>query len=297
MHESIVEQTHWVYGEKYLVLDRSLRHVAEALARGLDVRLNWQVEEVDHSEGGGRAGVTVRGAGGDTVEAQRCIVAAPVTALKPATPCSIRFRPALPQFKQRAVDTVRVANAVKVFLAFERPFWPEGLFDVACVGCFLPELWILSYPPEPPTGPAGAGLFDPQVAARTKEVVTFFAAGNLADELSKMSKDEIVGKALDQLDQMFGSEADPAPSRTHLTGSHVADWSTERLVGGAYTYPTLRSSGNRGVMAAPLGDRVFFAGEATHLGVNPCMQGAMETGIRAASQVLACVKGPERSRM
>jgi hypothetical protein len=51
----------------------------------------------------------------------------------------------------------------------------------------------------------------------------------------------------------------------------------------------------RYIMAAPLGDRVFFAGEATHLGVNPCMQGAMETGIRAASQVLACVNGHGRA--
>jgi len=65
-------------------------------------------------------------------------VAAPVTALQPATPCSIRFRPALPQLKQRAVDTLKIGNTVKVFVAFERRFWPEGLFDVACVGCFLP---------------------------------------------------------------------------------------------------------------------------------------------------------------
>ena len=38
-------------------------------------------------------------------------------------------------------------------------------------------------------------------------------------------------------------------------------------------------------MERPLGS-LFFAGEATHEGVNPCMQGALETGERAAREVL-----------
>ena len=35
-----------------------------------------------------------------------------------------------------------------------------------------------------------------------------------------------------------------------------------------------------------MGDVLFFAGEATHPAVNPCMQAALETGERAAAQVL-----------
>lgn len=101
-----------------------------------------------------------------------------------------------------------MSNAVKIFLAFDASFWPEGLFDVVCANCFLPELWILSYPaPDSPRSSTNKEtIFDPSVAARTKHVVTFFAAGNLADQLSVMPKDEVVEKALDQLDEMFGSE-------------------------------------------------------------------------------------------
>ena len=36
-----------------------------------------------------------------------------------------------------------------------------------------------------------------------------------------------------------------------------------------------------------MGDVLFFAGEATHAAVNPCMQAALETGERAAAQVLS----------
>ena len=127
-------------------------------------------------------------------------------------------------YEEEANDAVRMSNAVKVFLAFDAPFWPEGLFDVVCADCFLPELWILSYPPEKTTdgNNSSSAQFDPSVARRTKEVVTFFAAGHLADRLSAMSKDEVVEKALDQLDEMFGSDSDPKPSRGRLTGSHVA---------------------------------------------------------------------------
>lgn len=116
---------------------------------------------------------------------------------------------------------VKMSNAVKIFLAFDAPFWPEGLFDVVCADCFLPELWILQYPPDKEarsrtdvgknvgkmniTTSADEAAFDPTVAERTKEVVTFFACGNLADRLSAMPKREVVEKALDQLDEMFGS--------------------------------------------------------------------------------------------
>jgi monoamine oxidase len=201
--------------------------------------------------------------------------------------------------KTKAIDRVKVSNSVKVFLAFDAPFWPEGLFDVVCAGCFLPEMWILKYPTTENVGRnSGARMasdqgVDPSVPARTKEVVTFFAAGNLADELSRMERKTVVERALDQMDEMFGTETDPKPSRSRLTGSYVADWRREELVGGAYTYPTLHAFGSREVVAAPDGESVFFAGEATHPGVNPCMQGAMETGLRAAAQVLSAVRPPK----
>jgi hypothetical protein len=41
------------------------------------------------------------------------------------------------------------------------------------------------------------------------------------------------------------------------------------------------------VLAEPIGTTVFFAGEATHAAINPCMQAAMETGSRACTQILS----------
>jgi hypothetical protein len=38
--------------------------------------------------------------------------------------------------------------------------------------------------------------------------------------------------------------------------------------------------------------RCLCAGEATHTSINPCMQAALETGQRAATQVLAALNAP-----
>lgn len=46
----------------------------------------------------------------------------------------------------------------------------------------------------------------------------------------------------------------------------------------------------RDLLAKPVSGTLFFAGEATHPAVNPCLQAAMETGSRAAMQVQTALK-------
>lgn len=289
MKETAIEQREWRYGEKYLVLDRSLREVAEALGRDVDVRSGRRVRAVETREDaeGESSGprVTVRVTNGESFAARRCVMAAPITALKPDGPTAVAFDPPLSEEKRDAIRRVKTSNAVKVLLGFDEAFWPDKLWDVVCVDCFLPELWILDFPARP-VPKAAAEAFPPGCADRVKHVVTFFACGELADRLSETPKEDIVNGALDQLDQMFGGKGEGSPSRARFVASHVADWSSVETAGGAYTYPTLHAAGSRAALAAPERDAVFFAGEATHVGVNPCMQGAMETGIRAADEVL-----------
>ena len=88
-----------------------------------------------------------------------------------------------------------------------------------------------------------------------------------------------------------GSSAGRHPATSAYVRGHVADWSQERWTQGAYTYPTLGAQeGDRQTLAEPVDGRLFFAGEATHAGINPCLQAAMETGERAAKQVLEALQ-------
>ena len=86
------------------------------------------------------------------------------------------------------------------------------------------------------------------------------------------------------------------PATGAFLRAHIADWSRVRHIGGAYSYPTLGArKGDREALAAPVGGRLFFAGEATHPAVNPCLQAALETGARAAAQVAAALQRPHSS--
>jgi len=77
------------------------------------------------------------------------------------------------------------------------------------------------------------------------------------------------------------------PASTYFQGGCVVNWEKESFVRGGYTHPSVNAHGARTILAEPLVGRVFFAGEATHPGVNPCLQAAIDTGRRAASEILS----------
>ncbi|DBA73197.1 TPA: hypothetical protein ACH3X1_011273 [Trebouxia sp. C0004] len=118
-----------------------------------------------------------------------------------------------------------------------------------------------------------------------------FVAGSKAEEISKLRQNSVVIKTLSQLDDMFCTKQQLHPATSAFLHAHIVDWSREKHIYGAYTYPTLHAQvGDRDVLAEAIGTTVFFAGEATHAAINPCMQAAMETGSRAAAQILSVQK-------
>ncbi|GBG78364.1 hypothetical protein CBR_g26393 [Chara braunii] len=75
------------------------------------------------------------------------------------------------------------------------------------------------------------------------------------------------------------------PASWHFAGGLVKDWSKEPFIRGGYSHPSKGAQGARASLTMPVLQRLFFAGEATHEGVNPCLQAAIDTGRRAANQV------------
>ena len=63
------------------------------------------------------------------------------------------------------------------------------------------------------------------------------------------------------------------------------------------TEPRIELMIDRRELAAPVAGALFFAGEATHIGVNPCMQAALETGERAAREVAQSLVAQRPSRL
>ncbi|KAK9804891.1 hypothetical protein WJX72_010512 [[Myrmecia] bisecta] len=278
LREMITENRRWDSGETYLVLDRSLRSIVEHLAEDLhgSVRLSCPIHRIEHSA----HGALLHGPEGVRIACQHVVVTVPVSLLQRE---QIVFAPALPEEKLAAIQRVKISNAVKVILAFSRPFWPAGFFDVVCTDSFIPEFWVTDYPAT-------------STSADTQGLVAMvgFAAGLKAEEMSHMRASAVVQKALDQLDQVFGSGPQDRPATAAFVRAHIADWSREPYIRGAYTYPTKDAKvGDREALAEPIGLTVFFAGEATHPAINPCIQAALETGQRVAAQIQAASGGPQ----
>ncbi len=93
-----------------------------------------------------------------------------------------------------------------MFLVFSAAFWPEDLFDVVCTDSFLPEFWVTSYPPVPGQAAVSEGGASSPASPQGQFVVTGFAAGTRAEEMSQYRDGTIIIKALKQLDLIFGEQ-------------------------------------------------------------------------------------------
>ena len=129
-------------------------------------------------------------------------------------------------------------------------------------------------------------------------------AGERAKRVAKLSHADIARKMLSQLDAMFGTPQDPHPASGCCEGFLVKDWAVQPGTYGAYTHPSKGAAGQRPKLCEALHGSIFFAGEACHTGVNPCIHGAMETGEVAALRCLeelnaqgAATSGVPRSRL
>ena len=113
--------------------------------------------------------------------------------------------------------------------------------------------------------------------------------------MERLPDAEVVRRACAQLDRIFGPGA---PATARLRRHAVKHWSTEPYIKGAYSFPAAGVGPlDRRELAAPVAGALFFAGEATHIGVNPCMQAALETGERAAREVVQNLLAQRPSRL
>jgi len=147
-------------------------------------------------------------------------------------------------------------------------------------------------------------------------VVTGFIMGSRADTLLEAhSQPTIIARFLAQMDTMFGGTA-THPSLTPASDAYlegfVHNWGKEAFIGGAYSTPTaLDDPRAPSILREPcMGDRLFFAGEATagsvdgalrHLPQNRVnyaspivLHGAMNSGALAATDVAESLGKKER---
>ena len=115
-------------------------------------------------------------------------------------------------------------------------------------------------------------------------VIECFLGDQGARIIEEMGPAAGFAQATDQLAALFGS----AVSR-NLRPLVASSWSRMTHVGGAYSYALPGHAAAREELAHPFEQRLFFAGEATHVHDYSTAHGAHDSGLRAAEEAIAAL--------
>ena len=220
--------------------------------------------------------------------ARRVVVAVSVASYQNG---DIAYTPPLPPCKIEAAKSIKLSPGCKVLLKFSESFWPKDCHGVICSDSFCPEFWMDTV--------EGVGYDDsskPRSLGKQHHYVTAYAMGPWAERICSMPLQDAVHRILAQLDAMFSGTSDEGNAQqgkafsAYLGGVRV-DWAKEPYARGAYACPTVNEPpGARAKLAKPFCGAIFFAGEATNQTSMMTCHGAIESGHRAAQEVIASLR-------
>jgi monoamine oxidase len=105
--------------------------------------------------------------------------------------------------------------------------------------------------------------------------------GKFGASLAAQGEAAMTAFGIDWLADLFGSEVKKAVRRKHAT-----NWTKEPWALGAFSAASVGGQPGRRTLMEPLGNRIFFAGEAVHETLWGTVGGAWESGERAADAIL-----------
>ncbi|GIV38013.1 MAG: amine oxidase [Cyclobacteriaceae bacterium] len=235
------------------------------------IQFNTVVQAVNYS---GDAIEIVHSGGTETVN--KLIVTVPVSILKDG---DIAFSPALPTAKLNALSRLGMDAAMRIVLEFKRNFYGE---DVAAIFGATEAPIILN----PAVGRSSLN--------RTLSITVF---GAKAEAYSSMNPDDVVLNILAEMDAWYGGDATENIRRSTIPEENnkllytIKDWKKDPYAKGGVSYHLPGGLlADREVLAAPMGGKLFFAGEATDFtGEAGTVSGALKSGERAAFEVIDAI--------
>jgi monoamine oxidase len=229
-----------------------------AYGKRLPVRFDSPVSMIDH-RGPRMRLITPHG----LVEADRVIVAVPTPIIADG---DLKFDPPI-DAKREAAAALPLGLADKIFLGIRGDDYPHnahliGNPRVACTASY-------------------------QVGYLGRPVVEAFFGGDCAEALEREGDLGAADFAIGELARLLGNDW-----RLRLQPLARTRWRAERFIRGSYSHARIGQAAQRGLLAAPHDDRIFFAGEACSASDFSTAHGAYETGIAAAEDALAADRRP-----
>src|ERR1700719_2537977 len=244
--------TNWRLREGY---GRLFERLASSVPGGLPVALNTAVSRVDHR---GRAVrlETTRG----TVTARRVIVTVPTSIIAAEM---LRFDPPLPDKLAAATGLpLGVDNKLFISLTGSLPGIEPDMFVVGSTT----SRETMTYQVRPLDRPA---------------IYTFFG-GRFAAALEREGQGAMFSFAAVELARLLGNDI-----RRQIAPLASTDWLQDPWARGSYSHALPGHAEDRAALAAPVDNRLFFAGEATSPNFFSTAHGAYLSGLTAADAALA----------
>jgi predicted NAD/FAD-dependent oxidoreductase len=211
----------------------------------------------------------------ETVTVNKLIIAVPVSILKAG---DIEFSPALPSEKNSAMAKIGMGGSIRVLVDFRQNVWGQNVNYI--FGGNNGPLYF--------SGGLGRSDFN--------KVLTVTINGTKADQFTAMpnSNNEIIASLREELSQIIPLET-PQDVLENIKGVPlIKNWGQDTFIKGGYSFPLAGGTeADRESLAEPIGQQLFFAGEATDVkGEWGTVNGALNSGERAALEVIDAILNP-----
>lgn len=251
------------------------RRLAPAHVR---VHLHAEVTEVRWERGAAIVRVSADGDGVPPLHpAKAVIVTLPLGLLRAG---AVTFTPPLDDTKAAAIAASGWGDVVRFTLRLKSDIWSDPIVPAELRGDGGAGFGFLNAPHEKiPV------WWAPQPRA---PVLVGWVGGPAADRVMRESGVELLGDAVETLAHVWRAPVEAV--RTRVVDWRWHNWRADVFARGAYSFPVAGAENAPRELARPLENTLFFAGEATAAASDlGTVHGALESGVRAAREVLAAL--------
>ena len=228
------------------------------------VRLNSAVTRIDYSGGE----TLVHTTGGD-IRASRVLLTVSTGVLNAG---DVKFTPALPAWKRDAINDLPLGNHNRICLVFDRNVF----------GVYRRDTATFFNDDDPP--------MDFYIRPFGSNCAVAVTGGRFADWLERAGQQASIDYARERLVKMFGSEAG-----RHIENATVSAWRGDPWIRGAYSATRPGAYGARHMLAEPVDEKIYFAGEATSANFMDTAHGAYISGVREVLRLANTISHHDRN--
>ncbi|KAJ8522164.1 hypothetical protein ONZ45_g1243 [Pleurotus djamor] len=211
---------------------------ADEFLRPWQLALSTTVKSIEHSDGG----VRVLLADGTTVDGDDALCTFSLGVLQNN---DVWFHPRLPAWKNEAIHLMKMTTFTKIFLRFEQKFWFDTQF-----GLYADE--------ERGRYPVWQSL-DIEGFLPDSGILFVTVTGEYSERIESLSNTQVQAEVMGVLRSMFPNISVPEP-----IDFFFPRWHSDPLYRGSFSnWPPLFTKEHQDNLRANVGERLWFAGEAT----------------------------------